>query len=557
MLYIFLMPKEFYPSTIITRNETTCEESPRRQTETKVTLLLRSQSPIDIENLSKQELQKLDSAAVIAAQAARTCYSAKLQTPLDYINKSDKYRDKSNEIAASTIESGHLTTRQHVHYTFALEGISRHAVYFLHGHPHHNSEMMSQRYVNLAETQISIPDMGSDKLNALARNSADNLVAGYNQLYDILTPTTKKFLLERFPGRNTPKWEDQINNEAGKKSQEIARYLLPLGTPSNLYHTISELTLLRLYHQSRTMPAQPELKNIIDSMVAVVAKVDPSILSEISKPLPKSQEFNNFDFGSFTAEFDELINNTSLKIDKGSSELPNHLARAVRLTLGISSQELPDADALDLLLNPAKNSLLTSTLGDVVLDRLGQCLNQIQLSALVTMSHVANEQFHRHRGFNHTEQTILPIPNLEKDIIIPVILESDQKALDLYLSIHAKHIDTLNQMMSEGATLDDLQYLLTNATRVRKSISGPLGAYFHFIKSRTCLTAQEEIYSIAIAMAQQLSENHPELAKYFQKPAPCGVRNAGGIKPNCPEGKRFCGVRVWDLTIDNYPKRTI
>lgn len=542
-----LMSKE-YPST----------EFELHKVKTKVSLLLRSEAPIDKNEFTDDEWITLNSAGVIAGEAARTCYSPKLQTSLDYLEKSNKYREVTDSVIESTMKAGHLTTRQHVHYTFGIEGISRNAIYYLHSHPHHNSEMVSQRYVNFSETNPKIPDFGSPELNLISEQAAKDLIEGYDKLYEQLIPTAKHFLLERFPNKNTEKWLPSIEREAKKKAQEIARYLLPIGTPANLHHTISELTLIRLYHLSKSLPATEELKQIIDSMVCVVAQVDPSIMTEIGKPLTNEPIQNNqFDFNNFSEEFDELLKNNSIKLDLDQTNLSQKLARSVRFTLNKSVADLPDDVAIDLVLNPQKFSLLSSVYGEIVIDRLGQALNQINLSAVLSLSHVANEQFHRHRSFNHTEPSVIGIPQNENDIIIPVLLNHNPVALQTYLDIQKKHNQTLQYLLDQGANLSDIQYLLTNATRVRKSFSGPLGAFFHFIKTRTCLTAQEEIYTIAVSLAKQIHDLDPVIGSYFDNPAPCGVRFQAGMTPFCPEGDHFCGIRVWNLNINKYPTRNI
>lgn len=523
----------------------------------RVSLILHSTAPLDTNSLSPEKLAALNAAATIAGEAGRTCYSGTLQTPLDYLTRSSKYREVTDNITRTTRESGHLSTREHVHYTFAIEGISRNAIYFLHSHPYYVSDMMSQRYVNLAETKPLIPDLGNSELNQKAFEAAANLVSGYNQLYRALTPTTKELLLERFQGRNNPVWEKQINDEAGKKAQEVARYLLPLGTPSSLYHTISEVTLLRLYHLSQTIPGQPEVQNIIEGMVAVVSQTDPSFKQELTVPIEPFPNNPTPAFTDFSEEFDSLIDGFPIKLDP-TQELPSQkLAQAVRNTLWKSSRELSDAEALDLLLNPAQNKLLSETSGDIVIDRLGQCLNQVSFSALVSLSHVANEQFHRHRGFDHTEQTLLSIPQSDRDIIVPTILEKNPEALNLYLTLQKQHNQTLTELHEAGVPLESLQYLLTNATRIRKSINAPFGALYHFIKLRTCLTAQEEIYHLTLSLVKQIKDIDPVLGKYLESPSPCGIRRQANKTPYCSEGPRFCGIRVWDFKLDDFPKRYI
>ncbi len=528
-------------------------------TRTKISLILRSEAPIDESKLTKEQLEDLNSASVVAGQAGRMCYTNSSPSPLEYLIKSDKYRETTDKIAQQTKEAGHGSTREHVHYTFRIDGISRNAIYYLHSHPHYVSDMQSQRYCNFAETKPIIPDFESPEINQKASEAIANLVTGYSELYELLTPTTKELILERFPGKNNPKWEPKINDEAGKKAQEIARYLLPLGTPSNLYHTISELTLLRLYHQSQTMPVQPETRQIIEGLVATVAKVDPRIIKEISEPLEVDLDpiLQLQDFSEFVKEYDNLLSGYQIKVDDDNQLPSKKLARAVRETFGKSSQELPDSEALDILFDPAKNNMLAETNGDITIDRLGQCLNQVSLSFLISLSHVANEQFHRHRAFNHTEQIQLAIPKNDYDIIVPTILEKNPKARELYLSLQNNHNKVLQELYDQGVPMDKLQYLFTNATRVRKSVDAPLGAIYHFIKLRTCLTAQEEIYHLAVSLTKQIRDLDPAIAKYFEHPSPCGVRKQAKKMPFCPEGERFCGVRIWDVNIEDFPKRYI
>ena len=33
---------------------------------------------------------------------------------------------------------------------------------------------------------------------------------------------------------------------------------------------------------------------------------------------------------------------------------------------------------------------------------------------------------------------------------------------------------------------------------------------------------------------------------------PCGLRQGAGARPICPEGRRYCGERVWTFSLDEY-----
>ena len=55
-----------------------------------------------------------------------------------------------------------------------------------------------------------------------------------------------------------------------------------------------------------------------------------------------------------------------------------------------------------------------------------------------------------------------------------------------------------------------------------------------------------------LAHVRQVAERHPLIAKHLT--APCGLRKTAGATPFCPEGNRFCGVRVWELPLDRYAR---
>ncbi|MFZ3069473.1 MAG: FAD-dependent thymidylate synthase [Microgenomates group bacterium] len=530
--------KEAYPSV----------ELPRFNS--RVSLILHSTAPLDTSSLTSEQISLLNSATTIVSAAARTCYSSEIQTPLDYLQKSDKYRQVSADVVISTKEAGHNTTRQHASYTFALENVSRLAVNFLHSQPFYNSEEMSQRYVNMADTKPLTPDTGNEDYNRALSEAAASLSTAYNHLQELLTPTTKKFILERFPGRDTEAWKNKINNEAGKKSQEIARYLLPLGMPTNLHFTINELTLKRFYHLSQNLPATDELSAIIQGMVDVAVSTDPSLKQEFDRPLPylARPRYNPKNINHHP-ETPAVIDNLS--------PISPHIIRAIRRILGVTSEEISDQDALKLVFDPNINPLLAQVDGDGAIDHLSQSLNQVNLSAEISLSHTANYQLHRHRALNHTTPLIIPIPQSENDYVIPPILNSNPEAYEFFLETLALHSQKLQNLFDQGISLEHLQYLIPNAVRINKTVSGPFGAWYHFLKTRNCFNAQEEINAIATSITKQIIDIDPVLSPHLEHLVPCGLRQESNIKPFCPEGTRFCGVRIWNFSVKNYPSRNI
>jgi len=69
---------------------------------------------------------------------------------------------------------------------------------------------------------------------------------------------------------------------------------------------------------------------------------------------------------------------------------------------------------------------------------------------------------------------------------------------------------------------------------------------------RLCYNAQEEIFDIVYNQVKQLKKAGVKAADKFLPP--CVLRYRQKIKPICPEGERFCGVKVWKLDFGNYER---
>jgi hypothetical protein len=75
---------------------------------------------------------------------------------------------------------------------------------------------------------------------------------------------------------------------------------------------------------------------------------------------------------------------------------------------------------------------------------------------------------------------------------------------------------------------------------------------WHKHAMRLCYNAQEEIWRASVEEAQQVREINPTLGRYLLPP--CGIRDLAGLRPICPEGKRFCGLPVWKYALEEYER---
>ena len=67
------------------------------------------------------------------------------------------------------------------------------------------------------------------------------------------------------------------------------------------------------------------------------------------------------------------------------------------------------------------------------------------------------------------------------------------------------------------------------------------------------VNAQEEIWSSVKDEVEQVTAHAPAIGRWLLPP--CGLRHRAGVSPKCPEGERYCGVRVWTQGLDEYARK--
>jgi thymidylate synthase ThyX len=130
------------------------------------------------------------------------------------------------------------------------------------------------------------------------------------------------------------------------------------------------------------------------------------------------------------------------------------------------------------------------------------------------------------------------------------VAHSGAEALERYTQSMEATWQATNRLLDAGLPFEWASYLLPNALAVRFEESGDLLALHHKWKARSCYTAQEEIFHATVEELKQVKAIHPAIAEHIL--APCYLRYHAEITPFCPEGDRFCGVRVWKQGIEDY-----
>jgi thymidylate synthase ThyX len=199
-----------------------------------------------------------------AVATARTCYSADgVVTPAQVSGdgldpeRRAKRASARDRLAKSIYRAGHHTTFQHPHLQFTLENVSRQFLWtFLHAHPFYNSEQVSQRYVAVKDDQACVPDLGGGEAQTVYERALKDQAAAYHALNEALFPVAADVYYRRFPGRLKNRAKHDL--DVRKRTQEVARYVLPVATFAYLYHTVSALTLLRYHRVMEQLDAPAE-----------------------------------------------------------------------------------------------------------------------------------------------------------------------------------------------------------------------------------------------------------------------------------------------------------
>lgn len=480
-----------------------------------------------------------------AIAAARTCYSSRV---VGVSEVTDRQREN---IGRLTYEGGHHTVYQHAHFEFGLENISRQFVWaFLHAYPFYNSEQQSQRYVKLGEPRAFVPPIEGEAL-AVYEQAILEAWASYGRLSAILKDETFRLLKQlRYVTPNASRERlKAIEREAEKKAIETARYVIPIAAFTAMVHTVSGVTLYRLWRMAESGDAPWETRRIVHAMVEAVQAHDPDFFATVGEAplpadalpesaMPKLRQHGD----AAAAEFDARLGGRVSRLIDASPLAEDLVAEAVRSVFGLDSRELSTDDAIALVLDPAKNSYRLESLNLSYHSPLMRTLLHAHYTFAKRISHTADSQDQRHRMVPASRPLLTWVDTSKPDYVTPRLIASVPAAQIEYDAAMTRAWAAKNRLESLGVPAEFAAYLLPNAKNVRFIESGPLIALVHKWTMRTCFNAQEEIYLASREEVEQVQARHPRLGRHLGPP--CVIRN-GLVSPRCTEGTHFCGVPVW------------
>src|SRR5499433_3224853 len=488
-----------------------------------------------------------------AIAAARTCYSPHLIGPEEITDK------QRLNIGAGTFFSGHHTVYQHAHFEFGLENVSRQFVWsFLHAHPFYNSEQQSQRYVRMDRVEAYIPPAAlffDAESRRIYERAVSRAWSYHRQLSSLLLPDARRILEDiwHVGPLSHPKRIQKIERSAEKRAIEIARYVLPVAAFTAMVHTLSGIVLHRLWRMCAASDTPSEARAVVGEMVAQVRNIDAQFFDRFAieplqelpewRPAPGAGPADPLQNGeAFAREFDAQLAGRTAKLLDYSAHAPAVVASSYRAVVGLSSADCADEEALDRLLNPARNPYRLETLNVGVHAPMMRALQHANYTFAKKISHTADSQDQRHRMVPGSRPLLTLADTREPDYITPMLLAANPRAKETYERAMHDAWSAKNQLLDRGVESRDALYLLPNAKSIRLYESGSLLHLLHKWTMRTCFNAQEEIFQASMDEIAQLCEVHPELTRYIGPP--CHLR-AGITTPICTEGSHFCGVKVW------------
>ncbi len=445
------------------------------------------------------EFLEVSSPSDVAVSAARTCYFP------GGIVRPEKSREweRKDDLLQGIFKGGHHTTLMHTHITMLVSGMSRHLIWrLLHAHPYYNSEQVSQRYAKMRIENFVYPETADrGEWEAYYRARFDD----YEKLIDVLLPDVEAVV---------PKFR---RKDSRKKAQEMARYVLPGGMSAYLYHTVNIVTLLRYIAVAKAMPeCRGEAERFADILAEKLIGLDASMAPLVEHARAASPVFPAFDMAGLKRRIGVTEEKVKVYdvVGDAAFEVNENYADVLRY-----SQMLPDAGVLG------------------------------GFSTYIRLSLSADAQNQRHRRSPAVRPALET--QYERRAYVPPIVAKNPEALALYnASVEASYDFFEAQRAKLG--FGEAAYALCNAHEIELAERNDFTSFHHKAQMRLCYNAQEEIFDIVYEQVKQLRQMNVAGAEELLPP--CATRFKMKIRPTCPEGDHFCGVKVWKLDFEDYKR---
>lgn len=189
----------------------------------------------------------------VVALGARLCYAqADVETLRERISRKDQAA-----FIAGVMARGHLSVIEHATFTFAIEGVSRALLAQITRHRIASFSVQSQRYVSMQGFDYVVPPA----IAALGREAR----ARFAQQMETISSWYEE-------------WQ-RLLGDAGEKSNEDARFVLPNACATRMVVTMNARELLHFFSLRCCQRAQWEIRALAWEMLRLCRQAAPEIFA--------------------------------------------------------------------------------------------------------------------------------------------------------------------------------------------------------------------------------------------------------------------------------------
>src|SRR3989441_3641660 len=316
-------------------------------------------------------------------------------------------------------------------------------------HPFYNSEQQSQRYVRLDRAQAYVPPAGKNfrpEERAIYEAAVARAWKYYREITALLQDDARAILADiwHLSSMSPPKRAQRVERQAEKRAIEVARYVLPVAAFTSMVHALSGIVLHRLWRMQAASDTPTEARQVIGEMVARVREVDPQFFDRFdNEPMDELPEWRDTLQGSgtedgsekdgeaFARDFDARLGGRTSKLVDFSPHAPRVVAEAYRAVVGLPESACSDAEAIDRLLNPARNVYRLQTLNVGVHAPMMRALQHANYTFAKKISHTADSQDQRHRMVPGSRPLLVLTDTREPDFITPMLIADNPRAREV------------------------------------------------------------------------------------------------------------------------------
>ena len=232
-----------------------------------------------------------------------------------------------------------------------------------------------------------------------------------------------------------PQRVEKVDRQAEKRAIEVARYVLPVAAATTMVHTLSGIVLHRLWRmQCGVGHARPRRARSLAKWSNVCAKSTRNFSIALTTGRWKSFR-NGRRRTSVRRGAGARIRRTAWRTTSSWWIIRRRAARAgeaYRAVVGVTEAECPDAEALDRMLNPARNPYRLETLNVGVHAPLMRPLQHANFTFAKKISHTADSQDQRHRMVPGSRPLLVLTDTRAPDFITPMLIRGNARATEVY-----------------------------------------------------------------------------------------------------------------------------